>query len=241
MGKILLLEFRRNLQSLFLYVALFAAGIFQFVGLLKDEYTGLLGRQALAVIGANVFTTHLLLQAVLAFLVVKDFEAGTVKEYIFAGYSKKEIFAAKYLVVFIESSIAILLSTGLGFLWKTVQNGYGTKMVGEDALFLIKIFVGTVFVCAMFSALSLLLVVLIRNSLAVGGIFIAPGLLDLFASLAALKLNAPDWVSIRYLSNCFYSSVITGKSYGFALGAIIIIGIVFGMIGFVVFRKVEYR
>lgn len=241
MGKILLLEFRRDMQSLFLYVAFLAAGIFQFVGLMNDEYAGMLGKQALGVIGANVFTTHLLLQAILAFLVVKDFEAGTVKEYIFAGYSKEKIFVAKYLVVFIESSIAILLCTGMGFLWKTLQNGYGMNLVGEEMLFLIRIFVGSVFVCAMFSALSLLLVVLIRNALVVGGIFIVPSLLDLFASIAVLKLDAPTWVSIRYLSNFFYSSATTGKTYGIALGYVVIIGIIFGMTGFMIFRRIEYR
>lgn len=241
MGKILLLEFRKNVKSLFLYCGVIAAAAYQVIGLIGEMYTELQGKQALFVIGANVFTTHLLLQAVFAFLVVKDFEAGTVKEYIFVGYSRFEIFIAKYLSLFIESSIALLLSTGGVFVWKTVQNGYGTELTGEEVLFFIKIIVGSILACAFFSFFSMLCVVMVNNALAVGLIFLVPGFLDMFGSLAVSKFEAPEWLSIRYLTNCFYNSMLEGKDGGIALIVTLLVGFTVGYISLWIFQKKEYR
>lgn len=241
MRKILLLEFRKNVKSLFLYCSVIAAAVYQVIGLIGEMYTKLSGKQALLVIGANIFTTHLLLQAVLVFLLVKDFEAGIVKEYIYAGYSRFEIFIAKYLFLFIASSIALLLSTGGVFVWKTVQNGYGTELTGGEVLFLIKIITGSIIACAFFSIFSMFCVIMVNNALAVGLTFLIQGVGDIFASIVISNLKAPEWFSIRYLTKCFYNSMLEGKDYGKVLIVTLLAGFIVGYISLWIFRKKEYR
>ncbi len=241
MGRLLKLEFRKNIKSIFLYIGFLGIFAYLITGLLGEMYTNMSGKEALFVIGSCVFTAHLILQSAYTYLVVRDFEAGTIKEYMFVGYSRTEIFSVKYLTLLIESSIALILSSGGIFLWKTLQNGYGAQWNGKEAIFIIKLVVGSIVASAFLSMLSMLCVVIVNNALAVGLAFLLPGILDTVASIAIVKLEAPLWLSVRYLVNCFYSSELKVKDYGIALAAMLIAGVVVGALGMLLFKKKEYR
>lgn len=241
MRRLLSIEFRKNRKSVFLYLAVAVSLLFQFVGLLGEEYTGLAGRYVIPVIGTNLFTTHLLLEAILSYLIVKDFEAGIIKEYLFVGYTRKEIFIVKSLYLFIESSVIMFFITSGMLLWKILKNGYGAKITGSEVAFLVKMMAGNVAACFFLCAIAVLCVIVTGNALAMVLYFLLVGSWDMAALFLKEKLGVSPWISVRYLVSCFYDGALTAKEYFCSVVILLAGGLLFYMIGLAIFKRREYR